>query len=219
MTQHGLIPDEWLVSYAAGALSDAQAFLVASHLAYHPSLKGKVSDAEAVGGALLEGITPADMADDAFDDILARLDMPANDETSAAPQVQTTDTDLPSLLQERLGGSLEDLKWRMMGPGMKQHRLASYENGEKLWLLRAKGGTEMPVHDHRGTELTLVLRGSYRVGSQHYTPGLLEIADQDLADHQPIIDDGEDCICLVVTDAPIRLQSMIGRMVQPFIGL
>ncbi len=219
MTQHGLIPDEWLVSYASGALTDAQSFLVASHLAYHPALRGKVSDAEAVGGALLESLAPAHMSEDAFDNILARLDTPANDEPSGSAIKPETDLDIPSLLQERLGQPLEELKWRRMGPGMKRHRLASYENGEKLWLLRAKGGTQMPTHDHRGTELTLVLRGSYRVGSQRFTPGQLEIADQDLVDHQPIIDEGEDCICLVITDAPIRLHSTIGRMVQPFIGL
>ncbi len=219
MTEYGLIPDEWLVSYAAGALTDAQSFLVASHLAYHPSLQGRVSDAEAVGGALLEGLAPAHMSDAAFDEILSRLDTPANDETSGPATKPETDADIPSLLQERLGRRLEELKWRMMGPGMKQHRLASYENGEKLWLLRAKGGTQMPTHDHRGTELTLVLRGSYRVGNQHFAPGQLEIADPELTDHQPIINEGEDCICLVVTDAPIRLHSTIGRMVQPFIGL
>ena len=77
----------------------------------------------------------------------------------------------------------------------------------------------MPVHDHRGTEFTLVLRGSYHVGDQHFTPGQMELAGPETLGHQPIIDEGEDCICLAVTDAPIRPYSLIGRMVQPFIGL
>jgi putative transcriptional regulator len=222
MTQHGLIPDEWLVSYAAGALSDAEALVVASHLAYHPELDSKISDAEAVGGALLEGMTPADMAEGAIDAVLARLDT-AGDDTQATPAPVSADnfgdTDIPAVLRDRLGKPLEALRWRTMGPGMKQCRLATGPDGEKLWLLRARGGTEMPVHDHRGTELTLVLRGSYHVGDKQFSPGLIEVADMDVQDHQPMIDEGEDCICLVVTDAPIRLHSLVGRMVQPFIGL
>ena len=77
----------------------------------------------------------------------------------------------------------------------------------------------MPLHDHTGLEMTLVLRGSYHVGDKRFGPGLLELADKDVTNHQPMIDEGEDCICLVVTDAPIRLHSFIGRMIQPFIGL
>ena len=106
-----------------------------------------------------------------------------------------------------------------MGPGMQQCRLGEGPNGQKLWLLKARGGTRIPVHDHRGTEFTLILRGSYCVGDDRYTPGLLEIATPDVVDHQPVIDEGQECICLVITDAPIRLHSWIGRLVQPFIGL
>ncbi|WP_417451755.1 cupin domain-containing protein, partial [Kordiimonas sp.] len=126
---------------------------------------------------------------------------------------------IPSPLARYMGKGLDDLKWRFMGPGMKRVKLRSYDNGERLWLLRARGGTAMPFHDHRGTEFTLVLTGGYTVGQKHYTPGLIEVADANVTDHQPIIDEGEDCICLVVTDAPIKLHSVIGRLVQPIIGL
>ncbi len=218
MTQVGLIPDEWLVSYAAGALSDERALLVASHVAYHPGLKARVADAEAIGGALFDAQEPTADLDCSFDALMARIDMSDMDEEDAAP-VLTSDRDLPAVLRAYLDKPLDDLKWRMMGPGMYQHKLSNGPDGEKLWLLRARGGTEMPVHDHKGLEMTLVLRGSYHVGETRYGPGQLELADSDVVDHQPMIDEGEDCICLVVTDAPIRLHSFIGRMVQPFIGL
>ncbi len=219
MTQVGLIPDEWLVSYAAGALSDERALLVASHVAYHPGLKARVEDAEAIGGALLDAQEPIADVDSSFDALMARIDLPdLDDEEEAVPSL-ASDDDLPSVLRSYLDKPLDDLKWRMMGPGMYQHKLSNGPDGEKLWLLRARGGTEMPVHDHRGLEMTLVLRGSYHVGDKRYGPGQLELADSDVVDHQPMIDEGEDCICLVVTDAPIRLHSFVGRMVQPFIGL
>jgi len=218
--QYGLIPDEWLVSYAAGALSDERALLVASHVAYHPGLKARVADAEAVGGALLDGQDASTVnLDSSFDDLMSLIDVPSEAEGQDTQESLTSDADLPISLRSYLDKPLDDLKWRIMGPGMYQHKLAEGPDGEKLWLLRARGGTKMPAHDHKGLEMTLVLRGSYHVGDKCYAPGLLELADSDVTDHRPMIDEGEDCICLVVTDAPIRLHSLVGRMVQPFIGL
>jgi len=213
----GLLSDEWLVSYAAGALTEAQALVVATHVGYHPALQARLAEAEDIGGALLDESAPAPVDEGAFEALMARIDAaPA----PAAPQpLPAGDEDLPAPLRRYLGQPLDSLKWRTMGPGMKQHKLANGPDGERLWLLRARGGTSMPVHDHRGTEFTLILRGSYRVGDQHFTPGLMEVAGPEVKNHQPMIDEGEDCICLVVTDAPIRLHSLIGRMVQPFIGL
>ena len=50
------LQDEWLLSYAAGALNPGRSLMVASHLAYHDDLQKSVSDAEAIGGSLLESM-------------------------------------------------------------------------------------------------------------------------------------------------------------------
>lgn len=216
MTQQGIISDDWLMSYAAGALSEQQALLVATHVSYHPSLQVRLAEAEAVGGALLEALEPATLGDDAFDELMARIESAPR--PTQAPNVEY-DNDIPAVLGRYLGRPMSELKWRTMGPGMKQCRLDDGPEGQKLWLLKAQGGVKIPVHDHGGSEFTLVLRGGYRAGEAHYTRGLVEYADSELTSHQPVIDEGEECICLVVTEAPIRLHSLIGRMVQPFIGL
>ncbi len=215
MTKHGLLNDEWMVSYAAGALSEAKSLVVATHVAFHPELQEKVADAEAIGGGLLDEAEPIKMHAGALEDILQRIEV---DEDIASPPPAPFESALPAPLRDYLGKELDELKWQFMGPGMKKVRLKKYTSGECLWLLRARGGTEMPLHDHRGTEFTLVLRGSYSVEGEQYTPGLMELAGPELKNHSPIIDEGEDCICLVVTDAPIRLHSVVGRMFQPFIG-
>jgi len=222
---YGILEDEWLLSYAAGTLHEGEALMVASHAAYHPALQTRMNDAENLGGALLDDLQPASIQDDAFDNLMAMLDDELNDENGSeggrieiAP-TKSRDSHLPAVLQDYLGKDLDALNWRTMGPGMKQVRLWEGPDGEKLWLLKARGGTTVPVHDHRGNEMTLVLTGSYHVGDDRYTPGMLEFADTEVEDHQPVIDDGEDCICLVVTNAPIRLHSLMARMAQPFIGL
>ena len=216
----GLLPDEWLVSYASGALTEAQALVVACHVSYHDELKKRVADAEAIGGVLLEGVVPARLSIGALDSAFKAIEaLDEDDETPAAAAAAVKDPRMPAPLADVLGKGFDELKWGFMGPGMKKLMLRTYENGERLWLLRAKGGTEMPFHDHRGLEFTLVLTGGYKVGDAHYTPGMMEVAGPEVTNHQPIIDEGEDCICLAVTDAPIRLHSMIGRLFQPFIGL
>lgn len=216
MMTNGLIPDEWIVSYAAGSLSEAHALVVASHIDYHPELRRKLKDAEAIGGALLNDNEPVPVSDGMWDDVVKMLNSKPTDDNKLAAH---NDNNLPGPLADYVDGSLTDLKWRKMGPGLSQVRLWTGPNDERLWLLKAKGGAKVPAHDHRSLEMTLVLQGSYRIGDQRFTPGLIEIADENTRNHQPIIDEGEECICLVVTEAPIIIHSFIGRLFQPFIGL
>jgi len=217
MSTHGYIPDEWIISYAAGQLSDAKSLLVATHLDFHQELHDKLQTAEVVGGTLLAERPNETVSEGALDAALAKIDtLPPT--VQSQPEISTP-FDTPAPLASYLGKNLEDLKWGFMGPGMKKVKLWSSADGESFWLLRAKGGTQIPLHDHRGTELTLTLKGSYTVGGRRFKQGDIEIADTAISNHQPMIDEGEDCICLVVTDAPIRLHSMLGRMVQPFIGV
>ncbi|MCC3861176.1 ChrR family anti-sigma-E factor [Pseudemcibacter aquimaris] len=214
MKTNGIISDDWIVSYASGALSEAHALVVASHCSYHPTLQQKILDAENIGGMFMENCEPADISNDLFDNLMDRID-----EEHQVSETENSDSNLPTPLADYIGKPLDELKWRTMGPGLSQVRLWTGPNDERLWLLKAKGGAKIPTHDHNGLELTLVLQGSYHIDEQCYRPGMIEIADEDTKNHTPIIDDGEDCICLVVTEAPIKIHSLIGRMVQPFIGL
>ena len=76
----------------------------------------------------------------------------------------------------------------------------------------------MPVHTHRGREYTLVLAGSYRDNGSHYGPG--DVSLKDASDvHRPVVAGDEDCVCLAVLDAPLRLTGMLGRLVNPFLRM
>jgi putative transcriptional regulator len=76
----------------------------------------------------------------------------------------------------------------------------------------------VPDHGHNGDEWTLVLKGSYHTELGRFGVGEVDVADQEI-EHQPLIDQDEECICLVLTSGPIRLKSLVGRIMQPFIGL
>ncbi len=51
-----------------------------------------------------------------------------------------------------------------------------------------------------------------------FARGDIEEADADLV-HQPIASSDGDCICLAVTDAPLKFQSWLMRLMQPLIGI
>ena len=209
------LQDEWLLSYAAGALNPGRSLMVSSHLAYHDDLQEAVADAEALGGALLEGLDGSPVSDDALNQLLSKLD------DSAVPEIPAVGTSggvFPEPLVEFVDSDIDKLNWRFMGPGMSNARLWSGSRGERLWLLRAKGGIAIPEHGHSGDEWTLVLNGSYQTKLGQFHRGDIEVADDQL-DHQPMIDPGEECVCLVYTQGPLQFKSLASRLAQPFIGL
>jgi len=213
-TAHKL-KDEWLLSYAAGALNPGRSLMVASHLAYHDDLQESVADAEAIGGSLLDSMQAADVGGDVRDELMARLD------DSSLPELKPVvagKNAFPQPLVEFLDCDVESLKWRFMGPGMSHARLWNGPNDERLWLLKARGGVVVPEHGHNGDEWTLILKGSYRTELGQFGIGDMDVAGEDIV-HQPLIDAGEECVCLVLTEGPIRLQGLVSRLMQPLIGL
>jgi putative transcriptional regulator len=76
----------------------------------------------------------------------------------------------------------------------------------------------VPEHTHDGRELTLVLAGSFRDGKDVFARGDIEEADDTLL-HQPVATEEEDCICLAVTEAPLKFTSWIVRLIQPILKI
>lgn len=189
--------------------------MVASHLAYHDDLQNTVAHADDIGGAVLESMTESDVSNGVLDNLMSRLD------DSVLVEVEPAFADsgeYPKALMEFINCDMEALNWRFMAPGMRNVRLWEGLNGERLWLLRARGGIAVPEHGHNGDEWTLVVKGSYRTSLGEFRVGDIEIADEDVI-HQPLIAADEECICLVMTEGPIRLNNLMARMVQPFIGV
>lgn len=215
-----MIQDEWLLSYAAGNLTPGRSLIIASHAAFHDPIQEKIADAESIGGALLERASPADVDEALLERLMDRLDdTPAQViDGSAAGKSAPNGKVFPPALADYIGADVDELDWRFMGPGMHNVRLWNGPNDERLWLLRARGGVAVPEHGHSGDEWTLILKGSYQTEFGRYSVGDMDLSGEEVV-HQPVIDDGEECICLVMTDGPIRFKSVFARMVQPLIGL
>ena len=220
MSIHHHPSDELLLDYATGALGEAWSLAVATHLALCPHCRAAHARLDAVGGAFLAGTSPEVVSGTVLDNVMALLDedeieLPATPAASAEARGIPI---LPNPLRRFLGGDLAAVPWRRLGMGASQYVIPLSDHGATARLLRIPAGKPVPEHTHNGLEVTLVLRGAFADATGSYGPGDLQEADETL-EHQPHAADGEDCICLAVTDAPLRFKSMAARLVQPRLGI
>lgn len=216
-----------LVSYSAGSMSQSMALVVACHISMCPSCRKRVQESEAIGGMLLESLTPESISDDVLDQVLACIDNEPDIELEAMVEEtnfsqsfkhESIDSDVPKPLADYIGGSLDKVDWKMIVPGVYCHDLpCKSERGGVSRLLKISPGKAMLPHSHDGNELTLILRGSFSDEMGRFTAG--DIADLDSEiEHQPLVDSDEDCICLIATDAPLKFSTLLGKIVQPITG-
>ena len=206
--------DELLAAHAAGRLPPPLALIVASHLALSPESRKRYRSFEAAGGVLLERLEPARLAPGAWQRLCARLDGEPPEPVPPPRPVPAAMRRLPAPLREVLPGSLDELRWRGFG-GVAEAVLDLGTPGYRTTLMRVRGGKAVPRHTHEGNELTLVLEGSFHDELGRYARGDLAITDPTVK-HQPVADEGQDCLCLAVTDARLRLTGPLGRLLNPF---
>ncbi len=209
-----------LLDYATGALTDGWSLAIATHLALCPECRGSVTALEAVGGSLMLDLTkPPAETDLEISEILSRLDASAPDRRALSHSLPpTAQPILPEPLRSYVGGDASDLAWRRLGLGAYKCGIPLVQTKEVAWLLRIPVGRPVPMHSHGGMELTLVLAGAFDDDTGHYGRGDLQRADQTL-EHRPHATAEADCICLAVTDAPLRFSGVFARLVQPFLGI
>ena len=209
---------ELLLSFAAGNLSEGFSLLVATHAAMCPECRRRVRHAESIGGALLQAMEPVEVSETALPDLMARIAAEPADTPAVSPEPQLSSADVPSPLRPWISGSFDDLRWRTLAPGMKQIVLPLDSSGPaKTRLLKLAPGLVTPAHSHKGQEITLVLKGSFSDELGRFGRGDVQEADGEVK-HQPMADTGEDCICLVVTDAPLKFDNLVGKILQPIFG-
>lgn len=205
---------ELLMDYAAGSMPEGPALVIATHLALCSDCRQEVTRLEALGGALLEcACEELPVSSICRDQVMARLDAPAP--VSAEPVDMFLCRVLPAPLRSYVGCGVGDIKWKKLTKTVERVELNSCREG-RAQLLRIKAGAPMPKHTHSGLEYTLVLQGSFRDESGLYRRGDLAVCDGSIT-HAPIAGEGEDCVCLVVTEGQLKLSGLMGKLVSPFI--
>jgi putative transcriptional regulator len=208
--------DSMLAAFAAGTLDHGQHIAIATHLVSCAQCRSFARSMERVGGAVLTGLPPVAMSSGALAKVEARLNEPARPATvdTMLTVAETEVPGLPKFLRRYRFGI-----WKWIAPSVHLRPIIlPHASDTRVFLLKSGPGTKMLQHTHTGTEMTCVLSGAFNQDGSRYGPGDFDLGD-DTIDHRPIVEAGEDCVCLVAMQGDLRLNGLIGRLMQPFVRL
>ncbi|MEQ9695886.1 ChrR family anti-sigma-E factor [Shimia sp. SDUM112013] len=202
------IPEPILAAYVSGNLPEPFALVVAAHISLCEDCRAAAHAHEQMGGLVLEGTDSVAVSSDLKAALFAQLDdMPLEAPPSPARAIGP----YPAPVAEYFTG--KEPRWKSLGRGVKQSILMNNGTGS-VRLLYIPPSMAMPDHSHGGLELTLVLQGSFSDSQGFYARGDVEVADSDVT-HTPIAGPEAPCICLAATDASLRFNALVPRLLQP----
>jgi putative transcriptional regulator len=224
-------PDEALLAeFAAGTLPPAQALAINAHLHYCHKCRDTLRELETLGGALLSQHETASFeTDKAFDRLLERMDNEgltdtadesandsANHSNISHKKLPPKYKHLPSVIQKV--AAQQKIKWKKVTGSLKSAPLFIGQKQFALSLQKINAGGRVPQHDHRGEEFTVVLKGSFSDEDGIYREGdFISRSPGDI--HYPMASSNEDCLCLSVEQAPVKLTGLRGWLLNPFIRI
>jgi putative transcriptional regulator len=207
--------DVTLAAFAAGTLDQGQRMAIATHVDGCARCRAFVRAMEHVGGIVLDRLPPAAMTVGSLARVMGRLDEPAPRAIRVPPPSDLDDIPgLPDIVRRCRAGD-----WKWIAPGVRLRPIMLPQpSPTRVFLLKAAPGTRMLQHSHTELEMTCVLTGAFRHEGGRFGPGDFDLGDEEV-DHRPLVEQGEDCICLVAMRGELRLSGLMGRLMQPFVRL
>ncbi|WP_306521467.1 ChrR family anti-sigma-E factor [Rheinheimera sp.] len=209
-----------LEQYSEGTLAAELALVVAAHLDFCPHCQTLHRDIEADLGCELAMQSAPEANSDSWQQMLNNILA----EPAAAVPARKTSPVTPSQSQLVVGQhsfvvprSLQRLvskrnKWLTLG-GISTAKLPGTDENH-LSLLCIETNTQVPLHTHKGLEITLVLSGEMVDEMGQYAAGDLIINTPDHT-HTPKNIAGEPCLCLSVLTAPLEFKQGLTRLLNP----
>lgn len=219
-------PDENTLSeYCAGSIDWAVGIAVAAHLHHCPKCRTQVQNMSQVGGALLREVKAEKPSEALFAQTLAKvraLRETENQEKLEHTQKCETMTRDPLLrnlppVVEKLAAR-NRISWKKVSPSLKLAKLKTGQDLYEVAFHRICAGGKVVEHDHRGIEMTMVLKGSFSDEDGVYSEGdfiVRQIGDV----HKPIAAQNQDCLCLTVSEAPVAVTGLLGKVINPFLSV
>lgn len=206
--------EETLAAYAAGALDLGQRVALATHLRACARCRNWVGAMERFAGALVADSPQAELSADALAKTLARLDEPAPPAPPKAQETVDAPPELPAFVRRYAFGP-----WRFVAPRVRMRPIVLPEpSPTRVFLLKVAAGARLIEHQHTALEMTCVLRGAFRHAGGRYGPGDFDLGVESVQ-HEPRIEAGEDCVCLVAMQGALRWSGFAGRLAQLFVRL
>ena len=167
-------PDQFLLNdYVAGSLPGAVALPIAVHLEYCPQCREEVAQLSRLGAELFNELDPVPVGDDAFARLLDRLDgKGAVPVASVAPKRPARARDgLPRALRSLAPEGVEELDWKRISGSLRASRLGFGDPQREVALHHIRAGGKVLAHGHAGSEITVVLNGSFSDQDGRYAQG------------------------------------------------
>lgn len=216
MRPHSDTGADLLLRHAAGQLDAGFSLLIETHLALSEESRHLHAQFEALGGVLLDEITPADVDPAALIRALQAIEDEKTSHRSKRahsarhPRMPEGVTLPRPLAAAHIGA------WRWIAPGVRSARIALPKGAKsRAFLLEIAPGVTVPRHGHEGDEATCVLKGGFRDGDATYGPGDIARVDEQI-EHEIVIDSGEPCLCLIAMEGQTLPSSLFGRIYQKF---
>ena len=218
ITQHP--GEEFLLDYTTGSLTEGWSLAIATHLTFCSKCRKDIADIEALGGTMLETIKATHIEVNTAEKIIEKARqlktgrnlMPEKTGNGSNPHK------LPMLLLPYLDSSKNEVPWKRLGFGVNQFLLRTSDETTTARLLKIPGGRSVLEHSHNGSELTVVLSGKFSDETGTYGKGDFQQADEQLT-HKPQTIGEDPCVCLLVTNSPLRFTGTMGRLIHPLLGI
>lgn len=204
---------DWLIEHATGALAPGKDLVIAAHVAVCRACRDETRMAEAVGGALIESLEPAEMGEDALARALASIESRSQESPAARASVRP---DWIAFSSPAVETAWKRRRWA--APGVWVAPVFRGPGTARTYLLRVAAGMSVPRHRHDGVELVTVLEGAYDDRGDIHAPGDFA-ANDETVDHRPTVTRDGECVCLINTDAPLIALDWVGKVFQPIVRI
>ena len=211
---------EQLEGFARGTLSAGMNVVISAHVELCKSCRTQVAELEAqASNEWIQTTADTAQADSNVKDFSSMIDSIVNhpqlQEDQQASDVSEIhmlnhSVSLPKVLAKVAS---EGLVWKKLAGGINQATV-TLDDQTQCEFLYMKPGSQVPVHKHQGSEITLVLDGSFSDELGHYKQSDFVVrTSKDM--HQPVSEEG--CLCFAVLDSPLTFTKGVARLLNPFI--
>jgi putative transcriptional regulator len=224
-------PDSrFLTDFASANLPLSEAICVSVHLEYCGKCRAHVKQLSEVGAVLMESAEREPLAGESFDQVMASIDAAKAehkvsvechleegiDDAPNAQGARLASLVSPRALKSLLSVGFEKLNWVQLGAQLRIAPLVVDSGSRETAIYDIKAGGKLPDHEHRGEEITVLLKGSFSDAEGSYTLGDFIVRNKGEV-HQPTVTQDMGCVCLVSLERPIKPRSWFYRLLEPYV--
>lgn len=221
-------PDENLLAeYSSGSLAWALSLSVCAHIQLCTHCRQKAANLNRIGGAMLNSSVAETCAPNSFENLMQRIrQQPVAEKISEILAANELDNvyrhnpllnKLPKIVEKLLPANGK-LKWQRVSSALKTARLTARQEEYEVAFQCISSGGKVVEHDHRGLEVTLVLKGSFSDEQGVYNEGDFLVRNAGET-HRPTATLNEDCLCLSVVAAPVHVTGFFGHFINPLLSI